>query len=178
MTTTPETITLKDVLARYGITRVTDLAQRAGISKQHAWGLMHATIGVGKTAAKRLHETLHIPFDELLAVAEVPCWEKRQALAGRPTPPRPKARPGRKPQHPRPAPEPAPVVEAAPSAPIVLTPQSRKAALVAQIRVFKAEGLTLAAIAAQLNAEGVPTLSGRGRWIAGTIGNLLKESEA
>jgi transcriptional regulator with XRE-family HTH domain len=166
MTTTPETITLKDVLARYGITTVKELQQRAGISKQHAWGLMHATIGVGKVAAKRLHETLGIPTDELLAVAEVPCFEKRQALAGRHTPPRPKARPGRKPQRARPAPE---------TAPIVLSPQARKAALLAQIRARKAEGMTLQAIATQLNAACMPTLSGRGTWQAGTIGHLLAE---
>ena len=175
MTTTPEPITLQAVLARYGITKVKDLAQRAGISKQHAWGLMRATIGVGKVAAKRLHETLGISTDELLAVAEVPCFEKRQALAGRPLPRRPKARPGRKPQSPRPAPEPAPVVDAAPPATVILTPQARKAALVARCRQMKAEGRSLQAIAAELNAEGVPTISGRGTWQAGTIGNLLKE---
>jgi predicted flap endonuclease-1-like 5' DNA nuclease len=164
MTTTPETITLKDVLARYGITTVKELQQRAGISKQHAWGLMHATIGVGKVAAKRLHETLGIPFEELLAVAEVPGFEKRQALAGR-RPPRPKARPGRKPK--RPAPE-AP-------APLVLSPQARKAAMVAQLRQMRGQGRSLQAIATQLNAEGVPTISGRGRWQAGTIANVLRE---
>jgi hypothetical protein len=66
-----------------------------------------------------------------------------------------------------------------PPTPIVLSPQARKAALLAQIRVRKAEGRTLQAIAAQLNAEGVPTISGRGTWQAGTIGNLLaKEGEA
>jgi transcriptional regulator with XRE-family HTH domain len=168
MTTTPEIITLKDVLARHGITRVKDLAQRAGISKQHAWGLMRATIGVGKVAAKRLHETLGIPTDELLAVAEVPCWEKRRALAGRGRPPRPKARPGRKPTRARPAPE--------PPAPIVLSPQARKAVLLARLQQMRAAGMALQAIAAQLNAEGVPTISGRGTWQVGTIGNLLAKA--
>jgi transcriptional regulator with XRE-family HTH domain len=91
MTTTPETITLQAVLARYGITKVKDLAQRAGISKQHAWGLMHATIGVGKVAAKRLHETLGIPTDELLAVAPVPAHGKRPGR--KPLRSRPKGRP-------------------------------------------------------------------------------------
>jgi hypothetical protein len=33
----------------------------------------------------------------------------------------------------------------------------------------------LQAIANQLNTEGVPTLSGKGRWQKGTIANLLKE---
>jgi transcriptional regulator with XRE-family HTH domain len=166
MTTTPEPITLQAVLARYGITKVKDLAQRAGLSKQHAWGLMRATIGVGKVAAKRLHDTLGIPTDELLAVAEVPCWEKRQALAGR-TPRRPKARPGRKPQYARPAPE--------PPAPVVLSPQARKAAMLAQLQQMKTAGMTLQAMANRLNTEGVPTLSGRRRWQPGAIGNLLAE---
>ena len=37
----------------------------------------------------------------------------------------------------------------------------------------QAEGRSLQKIADQLNAEGVPTLSGHGRWQKGTIGNLL-----
>jgi excisionase family DNA binding protein len=61
---------------------------------------------------------------------------------------------------------------------LVPTPQQRKAALVARLQALKAEGLTLQAIATQLNAEGVPTISGRGAWQAGTVGNLLKEVEA
>jgi hypothetical protein len=81
---------------------------------------------------------------------------------------RPTARPGRKPQHP--APE--------PPAPVVLSPQARKAAMVAQLRQLRGQGLSLQAIATQLNAEDVPTLSGRGRWTAGAIGNLLAEGEA
>jgi hypothetical protein len=38
---------------------------------------------------------------------------------------------------------------------------------------MQAEGLSLQAIANHLNSEGVPTLSGKGRWQKGTIGNLL-----
>jgi hypothetical protein len=37
-------------------------------------------------------------------------------------------------------------------------------------------GMTLQAIATQLNAEGVPTISGRGTWQVGTIGNLLAKA--
>jgi excisionase family DNA binding protein len=54
-------------------------------------------------------------------------------------------------------------------------PQQRKADLVARLQAMKAKGLTLQAIATQLNAEGVPTISGRGRWQAGTISNALRE---
>jgi hypothetical protein len=38
---------------------------------------------------------------------------------------------------------------------------------------MQAEGLSLQAIANRLNHEGVPTLSGKGKWQKGTIGNLL-----
>jgi len=40
---------------------------------------------------------------------------------------------------------------------------------------MQAEGLSLQKIADRLNADGVPTLSGKGRWQKGTIGNLLAE---
>jgi excisionase family DNA binding protein len=51
----------------------------------------------------------------------------------------------------------------------------QKAAVLARLRELKAQGLSLQAMADRLNKEGVPTLSGRGSWKKGTIGNLLKE---
>jgi Recombinase len=48
-----------------------------------------------------------------------------------------------------------------------------KAGVLKRIREMKAKGLSLQAIANRLNTEGVPTLSGKGRWQKGTIGNLL-----
>jgi uncharacterized protein YcbX len=51
----------------------------------------------------------------------------------------------------------------------------RRPALVQRIRTMTAEGLSTQIIANRLNAEGVPTLSGRGTWKKGTIGNLLAE---
>ena len=57
----------------------------------------------------------------------------------------------------------------------VETPQARKAALVARLQALHAEGLSSQAIADRLNAEGVPTLSGRGQWQRGTVANLLAE---
>jgi hypothetical protein len=54
-------------------------------------------------------------------------------------------------------------------------PQLRKAALVARLRELKAQGLTLQAIANQLNAEGEPTLTHKGTWQKGTVGNLLAQ---
>jgi hypothetical protein len=41
---------------------------------------------------------------------------------------------------------------------------------------LKAEGFSLQYIADRLNADGVPTISGRGRWQKGTIGNLLAQT--
>jgi Helix-turn-helix domain/Recombinase len=52
-----------------------------------------------------------------------------------------------------------------------------KAAVLTRLRTLQAEGLSLQAIANQLNAEGIPTLSGKGRWQKGTIGNLLAQAE-
>jgi len=57
-----------------------------------------------------------------------------------------------------------------------LNPVQRKAALVARLRALKAQGLSLQAIANQLNLEQVPTLSGTGHWQKGTVGNLLAEA--
>jgi Recombinase len=59
-----------------------------------------------------------------------------------------------------------------------LDPGQRKAALVARIQAMDAAGLTLQAIADRLHAEQVPTLSGKGRWQKGTVGNLLAEAKA
>ena len=39
------------------------------------------------------------------------------------------------------------------------------------------EGLSLQAIANRLNKEGVPTVSDKGRWQKGTIGNLLAHGD-
>jgi Recombinase len=57
-------------------------------------------------------------------------------------------------------------------------PQGRKAELMTRLRAMQAEGLSLQAMANRLNKEGVPTLSGKGRWQKGTIGNLLTHAEA
>jgi excisionase family DNA binding protein len=54
---------------------------------------------------------------------------------------------------------------------------TRKAALLARLRALYAEGHSLQAIANQLNAERVPTLSGKGRWQKGTVGNLLAQED-
>jgi excisionase family DNA binding protein len=66
---------------------------------------------------------------------------------------------------------------ASPMPSAVETPQQRKAAMLTRLRAMKAAGLSLQAIANQLNAEGVPTLSGKGQWQKGTIGDMLQAEE-
>ncbi len=49
-----------------------------------------------------------------------------------------------------------------------------KTAITTRLRAMQSEGLSLQAIANRLNTEGVPTLSGKGKWQKGTVGNLLQ----
>lgn len=44
-----------------------------------------------------------------------------------------------------------------------------------RIADLKAEGLSNRAIVAQLEAEGFPTVSGRGKWSAGSVGKFIRE---
>jgi hypothetical protein len=48
-----------------------------------------------------------------------------------------------------------------------------KAALVTRLQQMRASGLSLSQIAGQLQAEGLPTLSGKGQWQKGTVDKLL-----
>jgi hypothetical protein len=52
-----------------------------------------------------------------------------------------------------------------------------KASVLKRLRAMQAEGLSLQAMANRLNVEGMPTLSGKGRWQKGTIGNLLVQAK-
>jgi hypothetical protein len=56
-----------------------------------------------------------------------------------------------------------------------LSYDERRAASLARMRALQAEGLSHQGIAKQLNAEGVPTLSRRGQWQAGTVGKMLAQ---
>jgi hypothetical protein len=63
-------------------------------------------------------------------------------------------------------------------APMTAEPyDERKAALLARLRAMQAEGLSYQKIANQLNAEGEPTLTHKGRWQAGTVGKMLAQTE-
>jgi hypothetical protein len=48
-----------------------------------------------------------------------------------------------------------------------------KAALVVRLHEMRARGMSLKAMADQLQAEGLPTLSGKGQWQKGTVDKLL-----
>jgi hypothetical protein len=59
----------------------------------------------------------------------------------------------------------------------VSQPSPEKAALVARLREMRAQRLSMQQMANELNSEGVPTLSGKGRWQKGTVAKLLINRE-
>jgi predicted DNA-binding transcriptional regulator AlpA len=63
-----------------------------------------------------------------------------------------------------------------PPSPLPVMPDP-KAAVLQRLQAMQAEGLSLQKIADRLNKEGVPTLSGKGKWQKGTIGHLLAQVE-
>jgi Recombinase len=54
-------------------------------------------------------------------------------------------------------------------------PSPEKAAVVARLWEMRTQGMSLAQVAAELQAEGVPTLSGKGIWQKGTVAKLLRK---
>jgi hypothetical protein len=92
-------MTLQTLLQQHGITTIKELMHRTGLSRQHCWGLWHAYDGVGKATAKRLHERLGIPAEQLLQVDPVPARPRRPRAPGRRGPSQPpKGRPSTPPQ--------------------------------------------------------------------------------
>jgi hypothetical protein len=73
--------------------------------------------------------------------------------------------------------EAVPAIEVRPSMGPLTGMPSEKAVILARLRTMQAEGFSLQAMANRFNDEGVPTLSGKGRWHKGTIGNLLAEGQ-
>ena len=86
MRSTVGRMTLQALLAQHGITTIRELAHRLKCSRQQAWDLWHARVGVGAMMMKRLHEDLKIPLTDLIQLDHVP-WKKR---------PRPKTEENRK----------------------------------------------------------------------------------
>ncbi len=85
MRATVRGMTLQTLLQQHGITTIRDFAQRAELSRQHAWNLWHAQVGLGTEMLKRLHERLGIPLEELIEVEHVPAAKRspRQPHKGR-----------------------------------------------------------------------------------------------
>jgi transcriptional regulator with XRE-family HTH domain len=77
-------MTLQTLLQQHGITTIKELMHRTGLSRQHCWSLWHGYDGVGKATAKRLHERLGIPAEELLQVDPVPARPRRSPATVRP----------------------------------------------------------------------------------------------
>jgi transcriptional regulator with XRE-family HTH domain len=88
MRATVKGMTLQTLLQQHGITTIRDFAQRTGLSRQHAWNLWHAQVGLGTEMVKRLHARLGIPFEALLEVDPVPAVKRPRTTA-----PGPRGRP-------------------------------------------------------------------------------------
>src|SRR5215510_3563553 len=86
-------MTLQTLLKQHGITRIKELRDRTGLSRQQSWNLWHGRVGVGKATAKLLHERLGLPAEQLLQVDPIPA-RKRPGT----TPPKPRGRPPRAPR--------------------------------------------------------------------------------
>ena len=72
MTVKLHRMTLREVLARYGITTLREFCSRTGFTRQHAWNLMNGWTGVGKQTMQTLHDRIDIPFEELMQIRPVP----------------------------------------------------------------------------------------------------------
>ena len=81
-------MTLQTLLQQHGITRIKELMHRTGLSRQQSWNLWHGYVGVGKATAKRLHERLGLPFEELMQIDPVPAVKRPHT-----TPPSARGRP-------------------------------------------------------------------------------------
>ena len=72
MRSTLATMTLRELLAEYEITTLTAFAQRAQLSKSHAWNLLHGRARLGLNLAKHIAEHAGIPLARLIEVEPTP----------------------------------------------------------------------------------------------------------
>lgn len=79
---------LRDLLPDYGVSSLTELCQRLGLTKQYAWLLWHGKIALSADMIRRLHAELHIPLEALLQIERATPAKRR----GRP-PKQPRRRP-------------------------------------------------------------------------------------
>jgi transcriptional regulator with XRE-family HTH domain len=92
MRATVRGMTLQTLLRQHGITKIKELRERTGLSRQQSWNLWHGYVGVGKETMRRLHTSLGIPLEALLQVDPVPAVKRPST-----TPPRPRGRPRTRP---------------------------------------------------------------------------------
>jgi transcriptional regulator with XRE-family HTH domain len=85
MRTTLASMKLQEILEKHGIHTIRKLCEATGLKRQQAWMLWHGKAGVGKVMAKRLHERLNIPYEELLEVDPVPYTAPRKRSLGKTT---------------------------------------------------------------------------------------------
>jgi transcriptional regulator with XRE-family HTH domain len=84
---------LRELLAKHGMTTLTAFAQRAHLTKSHAWNLWHGRATLGLNLAKRLAQHTGIPLAELIAVEPTPRTPYRgRGGPRRQAPTRPRAR--------------------------------------------------------------------------------------
>jgi hypothetical protein len=58
--------TLSDLLCQHGIQTIADFSHRTGLSKQYGWLLWHGKVNIGLRMAKRLSESLNLPYTVFL----------------------------------------------------------------------------------------------------------------
>jgi transcriptional regulator with XRE-family HTH domain len=61
-----EDMTLHELLKQHGIHTIADLTHRTGLSKQYGWLLWHGKVNIGLRMAKRLSESLSLPYTVFL----------------------------------------------------------------------------------------------------------------
>jgi transcriptional regulator with XRE-family HTH domain len=61
-----EGMTLQELLKQHGIQTIADLSHRTGLSKQYGWLLWHGKVNIGLRMAKRLAESLGLPYTVFL----------------------------------------------------------------------------------------------------------------
>jgi hypothetical protein len=83
---------LREILENHGIHTIRQLCEKTGLPRQQGWMLWWGKAGVGKVMAKRLHEKLGIPLEELLDVDPVPYTWPRPTKAQQ-SPKQPNGRP-------------------------------------------------------------------------------------
>ena len=91
MSSTVERMTLEELLRQHGIHTIREFAERMGFTRQQAWDLWHARVGVGTAMMRRIHTTLGIPLEDLIQLDPVP-WKKQPKRDGPGSTPKPSAK--------------------------------------------------------------------------------------